>query len=487
MSNVLARSKLVFLLSGVLLLSGVSSSEGFEQEGYATPDTITQQVSPGQLKESYTGFGLLPGGPKVYTTLTTRYRFRGNDYATDHDFYQYLRAHTDQIKLGSGTLRLNAFARFSEDLNGGDKKPGDSAVYYFYRDSLDTQRGHNKGAPRLYMATASFDNVIKNTTLNVGRVNLAHLNTFQLDGGDIRVKLGDALSVYGYGGKPVSYYYETDKDYTFGGGFTFKATKSTTLSAEYTRMHVKDYSNDYTKIRIDQLIPHGSLAVAFTMLDDAGTISGDASYEIPQSGTLLTAHAEGLLKNINDENGYMFNPMTSVLGGESKYGKYSVSAYQPFMKHLAAGISYTGRTVSHEDYQNREYSNIRGKIDIYDLPIKNSYISFTMDYWDIKSTRVSRSNENLQYGVQLSQKINDQIDLWGGTAYNRYEHDTNIELNMDRERTHARSYYIGGQYQPIKQIALMTDLSIEDTDAYDSISKDLNTNYKAEVWASILF
>ena len=478
--------KLVSLLSCALFLCITTETWAFEQEGYNTPDTLIQQVSPGQLKESFTGISL-GGGTKIYTTLTSRYRLRANDYANDQDFYQYLRVHTDQMKLGSGTVRLSAFGRFAKDLNDDNNKTVGNS-YYFFQDALDTQLQHNNFAPRLYLGQATFDGVIKNTTLNLGRINLTHQNTFQIDGGDAQYKLSEAISLYAYGGKPVSYYYTSGSDNLFGGGLKLKAGDTTTLGAEYARLHIKASENDYTKLRIDQIIPHGSAALTYTLLDKSSAVNADVNYEIPASKTLLTAKYEGLLSELKKSVGYPTDPMTNVLGGQSKYNKYNIGVYQPFLKHFAVGVNYVQRMVSGtEDYNNREYSNIKGKIDMYDLPIQNSYISFMMDYWDIKSTTMSKSNNNIQYGVQLSQKINKEIDLWGGTAYNRYDHDLNINLTQDKVKDWARSYYLGGQYQPTKQLSFMTDLSIERTNTYNDISSDLKTNYKAEIWASFLF
>lgn len=478
--------RLVSLLSCTLLLSVAIEASAFEQEGYNTPDTLIQQVSPGQFKESYTGISL-GGGSKIYTTLTSRYRLRTNDYANDQDFYQYLRIHTDQMKLGSGTVRISAYGRLAKDLNDDkNKTTGDN--YYFFRDALDTQLTHNNLAPRLYLGQVTFDGVLKNTAINLGRINLSNQHTFQIDGGNAQYKLNEAASFYVYGGKPVSFYYRPDSDYLFGGGVKVKAGDRTTLGAEYARLNVKDLESDYTKFRIDQLIPHGSAALLVTLLDKSSSVNADINYEIPGSRTLLTAKYEGLLRDIDKAAGYPVDPMTSVLGNQSKYNKYNLGVYQPFMKHFAVGLNYVQRMVSgDEDYNNREYSNIKGKIDIYDLPIQNSYISFMIDYWGIKSTQTTRSNNSIQYGVQLSQKINKEIDLWGGTAYNRYEHDLNINLIDEKVKDWARSYYIGGQYQPNKQLSFMTDLSVEKTNTYNDISSDLKTNYKAEIWASFLF
>ena len=488
MSNVMVRSILfTSMLCGLLLLGGVVQSQAFEQEGYNTPDTWKQQVSPGQFQESFTGIGLTEG-TKIYTTLTSRYKLRVNDFSNDQDFYQYLRVNTDPIKLGGGTVRLSAFARFAQDLNGDKNKIGGDNNYYFFRDSLDTQLRHDDWAPRLYQASVALDGVIKNTTINAGRFNLLHMNSFQLDGGDIKVKLNDTISLYAFGGKPVSYYYSTNKDDLFGGGLTAKLYERTKLGAEYVRLNIKGNNDDYTKLRIDQAIPNGNLALAYTRLDRASTINADFAYEIVSTGTILTAKYEGLLDDISNQSSYYVNPLTSTLLTESRYSKYEAGIYQAFLKHFAAGLSYVQRVVSGaENIDNRNYSRVRGKFDINGLPTDNTYISFSADYWGIKSTAATNKNENIQYGVQINQKINKEIDVWAGTSYNRYDFDINPNLSTDKMREWARQYYVGSQYKANKYLSFMVDLNMDQTNSFDSISTDLNTNYKAEIWANIIF
>jgi hypothetical protein len=475
------------MLCGLLLCGGIDKSQAFEKEGYNTPDTWKQQVSPGQFQESFTGIGLT-AGTKLYTTLTSRYKLRFNDFANDQDFYQYLRVNTDPIKLGGGTLRLGAFARFAQDINGDNNKSGGDNNYYFFRYALDTQLRNDDWAPRLYQGSIALDGVIKNTNINAGRITLQHMNNFQLDGGDVKVKLHDTVSVYLFGGKPVSYYYNTNKDDLFGGGLTAKLTDRTKLGVEYVRLHARDVSNDYTKLRIDQAIPNGNIAVAYTMLDDAGTVNADVTYEIVSTGTILTARYEGLLEDIGGQNSFVVNPLTNILSTESRYSKYELGVYQAFLKHFAAGLSYVQRVVSGaENFDNRNYTRVRGKFDINGLPTENTYISLSADYWGIKSTATANSNDSIQYGVQINQKINKEIDVWAGTSYNRYDFDINPNLSTDKVREWARQYYVGSQYKAGKHLSFLADLNMDQTNSFDSISNDLNTNYKAEIWANIIF
>jgi hypothetical protein len=473
----------VICLLACLLLLGTAVSEAFEKGDYNTPDSWSQQVSPGQFKESYEGIGLTDD-TNLYLTLTSRYRLRTNDYADDQDFYQYLRVHTDAVKLGDGTVRIAAFARFADDIDGDHKKSWGDEYYYYHRDALDTQLGYDDWAPRLYQGYAQFDGVIKNTVLNVGRFYLSHQNTFQLDGADAEVKLTDAVSVYAFGGKPVSYYYDIDDDNLFGGGININVLSNTKIGAEYVRLDVTDIEDDYTKLRIDQMIPNGNIVLEYTQLNDAATVNADVTYEVVQTGTILTFGYEGLMDEVDYDNTYVVNPMTNALLAESKYNKYEAGIYQAFLDHFAAGVTYEQKGVTgDENFDNRDYSRIKGKFDISGLPSENTYISFSVDYWDVKDTADTDDNERLQYGVQLSQKVGRTMDVWLGTSFSRYEYDY---IN-DKRKDSVRSYYVGGQYQPTKILSFMADLSMEDTEFYDDIDSDLDKNYTAELWANIVF
>ena len=491
MHNVLSKGMLITsMLCGLQLFAEARESLAFEQGNYTTPDSLSQQVSPGQLQESYTGIGLL--GTKVYTTLTSRYRLRINDYANDQDFYQYLRMRTDSIKLGNGTVKLSAYARFAEDINGDNKRDAGDRYYYFYRDALDTQRKHDDGAPRLYVGTATFDNVIKNTTLSLGRVNLEHQNAFSLDGIDGTVKLNDAVSLYAYGGKPVSFYYHTAHDIIMGGGVTVKAAPKTTLGGEYTRLRTKGVDSDYGKVRIDQAIASGNVALVYTNLDNASALNADVAYEFVSAGTILTGKYEGLLNNSSANSSYVVNQLTSALGTESRYNKYEVGIYQSFLTHFSVGVLFQQRMVAGaENINNRGYERVGGKFDISGIPSDNTYISLSADYWGVRRTAITNTNDSIQYGAQINQKITKTIDVWGGTSYNRYDYDVNPNFNTgltkDKRMDWARSYFIGGQYKPSKHLSFMADVNMEHGSFYNDIDNKLNTNYTTEIWANIIF
>lgn len=473
-------SRMLFM---VLLLALTGSAYAFEADGYTTPNSWSEHVSPGQFKQSYTGIGLTQDS-KLYMTLTTRFRLKSDDYANDQDLYQYIRMNTDAVKLGNGTVKFSAFGRIADDIDGAQGKQWADKYYYSQRDMLDTEENGNSMTSRLYTGYAEFDNVIANTTANIGRFYLNHLNTFQLDGADATVKLGDSVSVYAFGGRPVSYFYDLDGDSLEGVGLSGNYMQKTKLDAEYIHLDVQDLTDNYSKIRLAQLFNGGSVVLGYTNLNSADTVNADADYEIASTGTILTAGYEGLLDNMDSDKTYVVNPLTYTLLDQSKYNKYKASVYQSFLDHFVAGIIYETRDVrGEENFDNRNYDRYTFKFDINGLPTEDTYISLSADKWSIDATGDTKSNDRMQYSAQVSQKINSQVDMWLGTSFNRYEYD----YLTDKRKDSVRSYYVGGQYQPNTRMSFMLDLSREDTDFYDDVDSDLKTSYVGELWASLMF
>ncbi|ACD95014.1 hypothetical protein [Trichlorobacter lovleyi] len=131
------------------------------------------------------------------------------------------------------------------------------------------------------------------------------------------------------------------------------------------------------------------------------------------------------------------------------------------------------------------------KFDISGIPTDGTYISFSADHWGIRRTATTNTNDSIQYGVQLSQNITKAVEVWGGTSYKRYDYDINpnllSSLNKAKCMDWARSYYVGGQYKPNKHLSFMADINMEHGSFYNNIDNRLNTNYTAEIQASLIF
>jgi hypothetical protein len=480
MSHSLSKSFFAVLI----LALTVSVSYSFEDESYTTPDNWKQHVTAGRIVQSTTGVGLTED-TSLYTTLTTRLRLKSNEYAEDSDVYQYIRMHTDAAKVGNGTVKMSIFGRITSDINGDSDEDWGDKDYYAQRDILDADDSDGDLGGRLYQGYIQADGVIKNTVISLGRFYLNHLNTYQVDGADAQVNVTDNFSVYAFGGLPVSYFYDLDDSYVSGAGFSYKYMGNTIFRGEYSYTEVDDIDDDYTQLQLVQLIPGGSVMLGYQLLNDADSYSADVDYHIGVTGTIVTLGFERLNDDIegSDKN-YLVNPITYALMDQSKYSTYKASVYQPFMKYFVVGVSYEAKSVDgSENFDNRDYQKYGAKFDINGLITDGTYISINADKWDVDETDSTEDNNRVMYGVQISQKITDQVDVWLGSSFSRYEYDYLTDTRKDS----VRSYYLGGQYQPSETLGLMVDLSREETDFYDDVDDDLSDSYVLELWANIAF
>jgi hypothetical protein len=473
--------KSVFFILVVLLSAQFAYS--FEDDSYNTPDNWSQHITAGRVIQSTTGVGLTDD-TNLYTTLTTRLRLKSNEYADDSDVFQYVRMHTDPAALGQGTIKLSIYGRIADDLDGDSDKEWGNNYYYAQRDILDAETGSDTLSGRLYQGNVLFDNVIKNTSLKLGRLYLDHLNTFQIDGGDAAVNIKDVAGLYAFGGQPVSYYYDLDDASVYGAGGFVKLGEDTRLQAEFTKIDTGDFEDDYTKARLVQLIPGGSVILGFERLNDSNTYSADIDYSIAATGTIVTLGYKTLSDDLTSDKTYVTNPITYALMDQSRYNRYKASVYQPFLKYFVAGFSYEAKDVSgEENFDNRDFKKYGFKFDINGLITEDTYISITVDKWDVEENSEAQDNNSLMYGFQLSQKLSEEMDAYLGTSFSKYEYDYLTDTRKDS----VRSYYVGCEYQATETFGLIIDFSREDTDFYDDVDNDLSTSYVTEIWANLAF
>ena len=469
---------------GMLFMLMAYPAVGFEGGTYVTPDLWSMHTSPGQFKEMYRGIPM--GSTKLNLSLTSRYRLRTNDYGSDSDFYQYVRASVDPVKLGEGTVRGSAFVRFADDINGNDERQWGSGNYYYYEDALDKELDENDLAPRVYHLKLELDNVLPNTKITGGRFYLDHLNSFQLDGLDLNMKfLDDRLKVYVFGGSTVSYFVDSDEDFFYGAGLSFQVLDNTKVSGEYIRVDAEDFDeDDYVKVRLDQGLGIGNAAVEYTHLNSTNKLLFLGDFLISPTKTRVNLEYETLRDGIDTDNSYLVNPFTYELLPENKYNRFEISAFQGLGSNFLVGAGYELRRVDKskdEDFGNRNYDRFYGNFDIMGLPTRNTYISFKLDYWDIDSNTDVKSNERLQWGIELSQRIIDGVDVWLGTSHRKYEYDY---IN-DRRKDDVRSYYVGGQWEPNDWFSFLVDFNYEKSEMYDE--NDLEDIFITEVWVNLVF
>lgn len=489
-----ARGKGKLILAAVVAgIIGVIIGAGSGYAGEAdmrTPDTWSQHATPGGFAEMAKGIKL-GGDATMNIGLTSRYRLRTNDFATDQDFYQYLRANIEGIKLGSGTVYGNVFFRAAGDLDGADSKQWGSTYYYFYNDVLDAERNGKSVAPRLYQGNLTFDRVIPMTKLTAGRLYASHINTYQIDGGDISIG-SDKVKAYAFGGEPVSYYYKWHGDYIYGGGLEVAPISGTKIAVEYVRLDVEKLKDDLINIRLDKDITKGMHFYGiYTNLNSKNAFEGVVLYRLDSTKTFVKVKYKGLYDEIGTDNSYPVNPITVVLLPYGKYNNYNLEIGQGIGSNIMVAVGAELRDAGGTpNFDNRDYKRYYGSIDLIGIPHKDTYISISGEKWDIDTldsvagpgTASVGDNDKVQLSGRVSQKITKEIDIWAGTNYSRYKYDE----QANRREEKVRTYYIGGQWVPSKTISLLVDLNTENSDMFTGDS-NLKNNYTAEAWLNIVF
>jgi len=493
--NMRAKGKAKLILAAAVVVVGIigviaAGSSNAAEADLRTPDTWSQHATPGGFADMAKGIKL-GGDGTMNIGLTSRYRLRTNDYANDQDFYQYIRANVEGIKVGSGTVYGNIFFRAADDLDGADNNQWGSTYYYFHKDVLDAELKHNDLAPRLYQGNLTFDKVIPMTKLTAGRLYASHINTYQLDGGDISIG-SDKVKVYAFGGAPVSYFYDWNEDYIYGGGIEATPISGTKIAAEYVRLDVEGLKDNLFNIRLDRDITKGMHFYGiYTSLNSKSAFEGGILYRMEKTKTFVKVKYKGLYDEIGTDNSYVVNPITVALLPYGKYNSYNVEIGQGIGSNaiVAAGteIKAAGGT---PNFDNRDYKKYYGSIDLIGVPHKDTYISISGEKWDIDKVGSATGlgapslgdSDKLQISARANQKITKAVDAWAGTNFDRYKYN---EQTNEREEK-VRIYYIGGQWAPSKTISLLIDLGMENSDMFNGGS-DLKDNYTLQAWLNIIF
>lgn len=473
---------IIFLL--LIILTVFSSKYVFAYGEYNTPDSWGMHTTPGGFKNSYQGIKL--GNTAVMDmNLTTRFRLRANEYSDDEDLFQYVRGSIKGIKLGQGNVEGSYFLRFSGDLNGSDSKR-------FFDDSHDLGLDNNDVYTRFYHGELTFRNVIPNTKIVAGRQYVSHIETLHIDGIDVSYEINDKLTVFAFSGAAVNYFDDWDDDWIHGGGFEFKPFHTTKIRGEYIRANVENFHDDIAHIRVDQVVPYGTVYAQFGNIDKAQSLEAGGNFQLPKIGTLFNVKYEGVYDEIGDDNSYVENPLTYALLPYGKYNLINVSAYQGFLEHfmLGAGIEYRNAN-GKNDFFNRDYTKYFTSLDIMGLPTKGTYISLFIEKWDTEDNKESDDEQKLQVGGSITQQITKTLDIYAGTKYERYKYDFlefdygDITLARGRKKESVRTYYIGGKWEPTKRISLIVDCNFENSDILEHYDDDFENNVTVEAWLNI--
>jgi hypothetical protein len=471
---------MIFLSCAFLtfMLMHVSSASA---ENMVTPDLWSYHVNAGKISQATEGLSI--GETSLYLTLTTRYRYSSNDYANDSDIYQYLKTNFDEVRVGTGTISGKLYFRVAEDLDSDDNQDWSDSSYYFYRDALDKELQENDLAPRLYYGNLVFSDFLEGTKLVLGRQYVDNLNNFHIDGGAASYSYGEKLDVYIYGGMTVSYFYENDDDYLYGGGITAKPFENTSIQVEGNKLEVEDMGDDMLSAKISQQLPFGYAYVKYDQINDADLFEAAGNFRIEKTRTSLRLKYSGQYNKIDvSDSSYVVNPFTYSLMDSEKFSKYKININQQIINMLSLDLGGEFKQIDGDlNRYNREYNKYTVAVNIDEL-FQGNFIRISaemMDFDDYYST----DEEKVRFGFQMSQRVSEKIDVWTGIDHQSFVYD----YEDDEYKESVTVYYIGTEWRPLGFLSCSLDLSAEDTEMYEDLSDDLNTNYTAEAHLSLMF
>ena len=298
----------------VLLLAVSGYALDLSGADYTTPDSWSQHVTSNGFKMQAQEHDFLGGSAAL--SLTTRFRNFANDYAHDKDIYQYLRMRYSGGELKNGASVSGAvFLRVGTDLDDRDGHHWGSSDYYFYNDTLDVEESDTNGAPRLYQAYLKAEDIAKGTDITFGRIYVDRIDTYHIDGADAQFRfLDDKAAIFAFGGRPVSFYIDTDDDSMYGAGVELQPSDLLKLKALYTDIDAQDEQYGLYKLRADLTYNGGNAYGEYASVDGDAYYKVGGIYTISKTKTSIKIDYEELLDEIaNNEGSYITNPLTYSL------------------------------------------------------------------------------------------------------------------------------------------------------------------------------
>ena len=393
----------------LLLLLCVSTATA---ENMVTPDLWSYHVGAGKIGQ--TADGITIGDSNLYLSLTTRYKLQTNEFAADHDIYQYLKTSFDEVKVGTGNISGKLFFRFADDLDSDDNKEWSDSNYYYYRDILDKEISENDLAPRLYFGNLVFSDYLKGATAVLGRQYVDNLNYFHIDGASATYSYKEYFDVYAYGGMSVSYYYENDEDYLYGGGVNLKPLEGTSIQIEANKLEVEDMGDDLISAKISQEFPIGSIYVKYDHFNQADLVEASGIIRISQTKTSLRLKYSGQLDKIDvTDSSYIVNPFTYSLMDSEKYNKFNLMVNQQVMDYFSIDLGGEVKRIDGDTNRyNREYQKYRIALNIDEI-FPGSFFKLSAEYQDM-GDYYPTDEKKTRFGLQYSQSVTEDIDIWAG-------------------------------------------------------------------------
>ena len=490
------------LLIGSTLCSVLAAGTALADDG-VTPELWLEHATPGGFTENYHSVAVADG--QLDANVNSRYRLRWNGYASDQDVYEYLRANLTDVSVGAGKLEAHVFLRAGFDIDGNYNNQSPSNEYYFWRDILNAQANGHVGALSAYTANLTLKEVVPGTALTLGRTYVSHINTAQIDGGELAVG-PDQAHLFVFAGRPVSFFFNTAGDWTLGGGFDLHPLRQTHIRAEYLGTVIESVHNDTFAVRVDQGyglgVVDGNLYAEYRYIDGPSQLELSASGHAAQLGTVLTVRYRKLFADIgvdpNQALGFPVSPLTTTLGPYAQYDLVHADVAQPLTKNflVSAGVDYKH---ANGDFllDNRSYRKYRLAVDVDSLPAAGTHLQVYGESWNVDPVAGEEHSGTLHGGLRLSQNIMKGLDAWAGTSWQQFKFDPASagQIAVGQEFTqptaqvkqNVRNYYVGAQWAASQHVSLLLDFDAENSDVFSDLgSSSLATNYTLQAMINIV-
>ena len=459
MYNISIPSIIILLLSSTLLA-----------QAYSTSNTITDFTGSSNL--TYNNF--------ISGNFRTQYQGRWADGQDDHDMYEYL--HFKTKDFFNNKVTISGSGRLSEDLDGHEPKNG------AFRDTLDSYDRSYNG--RIYYLYADIKNpVIDKSNLRLGRQYQYSVETILFDGAKYEQKIG-TVDTYVFGGLRVSQYSSTYFDTVAGSGIAVRPFMDTRTNLDYVRIIDNNFIDNEVGFSLWQRI-HDDLNFygRYTLLDSSpkdflvklswDKIDWDASVQLSYYRFLrsLSEHSNNI------------SPFFQILGTFRPFDLISLTGYKGLGDKFGISSGVDHRRVLNtgdENTFNRDYNRVFLTFDVNNILLKDSKISFTAEYWNIKGI-----DHSLDFGVDFDKKFG-KFDVGGGTSYSFYKFNfvgsnnlqflENSELSSDVvQKINVRTYYARVKYLLTKRsdVGLRWSSEISNTDpgAFHQLLLSYSTNF----------
>jgi hypothetical protein len=448
---------------------------------YTTPTSWSQHHSFGGSRYNYGGASI--GGGSFDTTVTSRTVYRSFKESSVSE-YAYLRLKLSDLPVASGSLNAALYLRgafASEEFDTG---------FNPLKDGLYAEREGNSSSLRVYQANISVDGVIPNTLLTVGRQYISHIDTEHADGADAEVYImGEKLSLHAFYALPVSYYAESPDTSIYGGGAEARPLDILRIRGGYEGY--KDdkygYRNNLIRFRADGRIGKvGTLYLNYRLLEsvndiELGTVLDFKPIVSGLGGTTVTASIRTTDDYYDEDITNFINRYNTSLGQEGKNTLLSGQLIQGVFNWLSVSIGGEGKLIGGEaDYAHREFSHVFGSIDLIDIT-EGLYIQLNGDSWLAPADGKLKEESTFQLGGRVSYSVNDEVEVWAGTSFQKYYYYIPEELtgySLIRRKSYeedGRSFYIGCQYI-FEELGLSAalDISYTASSVYESVADEFN-------------